>query len=200
MQAEARPAGPGLRERKKARTRAAIQSNALRLFREQGYEATTIEQIIDAAEVSETTFFRYFPAKEDLVLQDDFDPAIIGAVQEQPPELSPIRAMHHTFTALFAGMTPEQRAQQQDRVALCLGVPALRAAMLGQFSLTLQALAERLAARAGREREDFAARTVAGVVLGIIMAALAEMADHPDADLGTLIDAGFVHLEAGLTL
>ncbi|ABW13376.1 regulatory protein TetR [Parafrankia sp. EAN1pec] len=51
-------AAPGLRERKKARTRAAIQTHALRLFREQGYNATTVEQIIDAAEVSETTFFR----------------------------------------------------------------------------------------------------------------------------------------------
>ena len=54
----ASPARPGLRERKKAQTRAAIQAYALRLFREQGYDATTIEQIIDAADVSETTFFR----------------------------------------------------------------------------------------------------------------------------------------------
>ena len=43
--------GPGLRERKKAKTRATIQENALRLFREQGYDATTVEQIAEAAEV-----------------------------------------------------------------------------------------------------------------------------------------------------
>jgi hypothetical protein len=48
----------GLRERKKAKTRAAIQEHALRLFRIQGYEATTIEQIADAAEVSPSTVFR----------------------------------------------------------------------------------------------------------------------------------------------
>lgn len=53
----------GLRERKKAKTKAAIQQHALRLFRQQGYQATTVEQIAEAAEVSPSTFFRYFPPR-----------------------------------------------------------------------------------------------------------------------------------------
>jgi len=193
-------AGPGLREQKKARTRAAIQSNALRLFREQGYEATTIEQIIEAAAVSESTFFRYFPAKEDLVLRDVYDPVIMEAYQRQPSGMTPTAAMRATFATLFGGMTPQQRAEQQERVALCLSVPALRAAMLDQFSRSMQLLAGAIATRAQRSPRDFTVRTIAGAVIGIMIAVLAEMAENPDADLGELIDQGFVNLEAGLKL
>src|ERR1700748_138925 len=83
----------GLRERKKARTRATIRQEALRLFREQGYQATTVEQIAAAAEVSPSTFFRYFPTKGDVALQDDMDTRMIEALEQQPPELGSIAAM-----------------------------------------------------------------------------------------------------------
>jgi AcrR family transcriptional regulator len=73
----------GLRERKKAKTRASIREHALRLFREQGYGATTVEQIAEAAEVSPATFYRYFPTKEDVVLQDDMDVLALEALEQQ---------------------------------------------------------------------------------------------------------------------
>jgi DHA2 family multidrug resistance protein-like MFS transporter len=190
----------GLRERKKARTRATIQSHALQLFREQGYDATTIDQIIDAAEISETTFFRYFPTKEDVVLQDDYDPVIIDAYQKQPPELAPVPAMRAAFAAVFAGMTAEQKAEQRDRVALILAVPRLRAAMLNQFSQLMQFLADAMAERAGLRPDDFKVRTVAGAVVGATMAVLAAMNDDPGADLAELLDRALMHLESGLAL
>jgi AcrR family transcriptional regulator len=193
-------ARPGLRERKKARTRAAIQAHALRLFREHGYDATTIEQIIEAAEVSETTFFRYFPTKEDLVLSDDYDPLIIQAYQAQPADLGPVAAMRGAFTALFAAMSAEQQAEQRERVALVLSVPRLRAAMLDQYAKAMQLLAAAMAERAGRRPDDFAVRTVAGAVVGALMAVMAAMADDPDADLAALIDEAIAHLESGLSL
>src|SRR5260370_35192089 len=55
---------PGLRERKKARLRQQIVETALRLFRERGYENTRIDDIVHVLEVSQPTFFRYFPSKD----------------------------------------------------------------------------------------------------------------------------------------
>ncbi len=101
-----RPAG--LRERKKARTRAAIREHALRLFREQGYAATTVEQIAAAADVSPATFFRYFPTKEDVVLQDDFDIlTTLESLNAQPRDLSPIAAMPGAAASAYAAMTEQ---------------------------------------------------------------------------------------------
>ena len=82
-----------LRERKKARTRASLREHPLRLFREQGYQATTVEQIAAAAEVSPSTFFRYFPTKEDVVMQDDLDARLFAAFEHQPPEVGPVAAL-----------------------------------------------------------------------------------------------------------
>ena len=72
---------PGLRERKKQKTRWAIQEHALRLFAEQGYEATTVDQIAAAAEISPSTFFRYFPTKEDLVIEDEYDALLVEGLR-----------------------------------------------------------------------------------------------------------------------
>src|SRR5215467_13921994 len=98
------PPAQGLRERKKAKTRAAIQRHALRLFREQGYEETTVEQIAEAAEVSPSTFFRYFPTKEDVVLYDAFDPILFASLEQQPAALTPLQAMRNAIHTVYAAM------------------------------------------------------------------------------------------------
>jgi AcrR family transcriptional regulator len=138
---------PGLRERKKARTRAAIREHAFRLFREQGYDATTVEQIADAAEVSPSTFFRYFPTKEDVVLQDDMELLWVEAFQEQPPEMSPIAAMRAGLHAGFARMGEAEWAQMHEMTQLAMTVPAVRARMLAELARTTQVLAEAVAER-----------------------------------------------------
>ena len=85
----------GLRERKRMRTMAAIQQAAFRLFAEQGYDATTVEQIAAAAEVSPATFFRYFPAKES-VLFHDIDAQIqatLDSLAARPEDEPPFEAL-----------------------------------------------------------------------------------------------------------
>ena len=109
----------GLRERKKARTRAAIREHALRLFREQGYQATTVEQIAAAAEVSPSTFFRYFPTKEDVVLRDDMDTRMVEAFVRQPLDLSPIAAARAAMREAWSSFTQEDGNSQGGRRSRC---------------------------------------------------------------------------------
>jgi AcrR family transcriptional regulator len=188
---------PGLRERKKAKTRAAIQAHALRLFAEQGYHATTVEQIADAAEVSPSTFFRYFPTKEDVVLHDELDPKLIASLREQPAELGAIAALRRSMRETFASLSEAEAARELRRHELARSVPELRARMLDQFVGGLAMLSEALAERLGRSPDDIAVRTLAGAVVGVGMAAIVATDEHPE-DFQALFDACLAQLEAGL--
>jgi AcrR family transcriptional regulator len=189
---------PGLRERKKAKTRAAIRDHALRLIREQGYDATTVEQIADAAEVSPSTFFRYFPTKEDVVLQDDLDLLWINAYRDQPAELSPKAAMRAALHEAFANMSSEDMATLRQTMDLA-AIPAIRARMLDEFARTTQVLATAIAERSGRTPDDFAVQTAAGAVLGVAMAAWFTADDDIEA-FADRYERGLALLEAGLPL
>jgi AcrR family transcriptional regulator len=196
---DAAPGRPGLRERKKARTRAAIREHALRLFREQGYDATTVEQIAEAAEVSPSTFFRYFPTKEDVVLQDDMDLLWMDVFRAQPPDLGPIAAMRTAVRSAFANMAASEFDQLRETMDLTMAIPAVQARMMEEFARTTQRIAEAVAERSGKDASDFAVKALAGAVVGIAMAA---WFDHPgDLDgFGGRLERGLALLEAGLPL
>ena len=189
----------GLRERKKAKTRATIQHEALRLFREQGYEATTVEQIAEVVEISPSTFFRYFRAKEDLVLTDDYDPLIIEALGAQPTELGPVQAVRAALRAVFGGLGQEELADIRSRAELARGVPELRAAMFDQAAQTVRQVIDLATARAGRPAGDFAIYTMAGAILGVMGAAEVYWVEHPESNLATLLDEALAYLEPRLT-
>ena len=191
---------PGLRERKKARTRAAIQRHALRLFREQGYDTTSVSQIAEAAEVSESTFFRYFPTKEDVVLWDEYDPRIVEVFRAQPAELSPIAALRAAFREVLAQISEAEQADQRERMALMLSVPPLRAMLVDQIRGPMRLLAELVGERVGRRPDDPGVRVVAGAVLGVGLAVMFAWAEDPDADMVALVDDAMARLEAGLRL
>lgn len=189
----------GLRERKKAKTRAAIQHEALRLFKEQGYQETTVEEIADAAEVSPSTFFRYFPTKEAVVLTDDYDPLILEAIRTQPSELGPIAAVRAALRSLFTGLGTEELDDMRDRAELALAVPELRAATLDQFAQTIRQITVVVADRLGRTSDDFAVATLAGAILGVMISAEFHWVEHPGTDLVELIDDALRRLDSGLT-
>jgi len=194
----------GLRERKKARTRASIREHALRLFRAEGYQRTTVEKIAEAAEVSPSTFFRYFPTKEDVVLQDDMDVRLLEALERQPPELGAVAAVRAAARQMFASYTAADMEVLRETTALTLTVPEIRARALDEFARTIGAVAEALAKRAGRPADDLAVRTAAGAIIGVIMAITlpwegwSEGTDFEDSFGG--IDEALALLEAGLPL
>jgi len=197
------PANCGLRERKKARTRAAIREHALRLFRAQGYAATTVEQIAAAADVSPSTFFRYYPTKEDVVLQDDFDERMFEAFGRQPPSLPPVAAMRAAIREGLATLTPAEWDQLREMTTLGLSVPEVRARMIDEMARTMDRAAEELAKRVGRAPGDLAVRVWAGAVFGVMMAAMGRESyaeGRVDAAVFDRIDEALAMLESGLPL
>jgi AcrR family transcriptional regulator len=176
---------PGLRERKKAKTRAAIREAAMSLFEERGYDSTTVEQIAEAAEVSPSTFFRYFPTKEDVVLDDDWDAPMAAAVRSQPPEVPPAEALVAGMRAVVGTATPADWAAERRRQRLFYEVPELRARYLQQLTAAIDLFAGVLAERAGKSEPDLESRAIAGAFIGVAMAIMPQemgMIDPADLD------------------
>jgi AcrR family transcriptional regulator len=190
----------GLRERKKAKTRAAIQAAALHLFNRQGYDATTVDQIADLAEVSQATFFRYFPTKEDVVLHDRYDPLLIADLRAQPAELSPIAAVRRTLRSVLGTLPADELARERQRAMLIISVPELRARTLDQLASTLKPFTEAIAERVGRPVDDPAVRALTGAVMGVSMSAMLAASKDPNADYFELMDTALAQLEAGLPI
>ncbi|MEU9730300.1 helix-turn-helix domain-containing protein [Streptomyces sp. NPDC048002] len=106
---DASAAGPhGRREAHKAATRKALQGAAHRMFEERGYERTTVRDIAAAAGVTERTFFRYFPSKEDLVLDEVLDlvPVMGAGVLSRPADEDPYAAVLGACLELIAAGAP----------------------------------------------------------------------------------------------
>jgi len=189
-----------LRERKKAKTRLAIREHAMALFKDQGYDKTTVEQIAAAAEVSPSTFFRYFPSKEEVVLQDDYDALLIAAFHAQQVDVPPLRALRNAISEVFLSMPEGQQAQEAERIRLMTAVPELRARMLAQVSEMIQMLAEAVAERVGRQSDGFEVRTFAGALVGVALGIAAGSGDDPASDYLRQFDRALTLLQAGLPL
>ena len=165
-----------LRERKKLKTREAIRREAFRLFDENGYANTTVEQIADAAEVSPSTFFRYFPSKESVLLADDMDPIMLEALERQPRELSPMSAIRRAAEETFATMSEDQWEVERTRQRLIFSIPEIKSAMYDEYYRTIRIFTEALSRRLGRDRDDFELRAFAGALTGALMGVVTDQA------------------------
>ncbi|MEJ2864401.1 TetR family transcriptional regulator [Actinomycetospora flava] len=161
----------GLRERKKARTRAELQRHALRLFRDRGFAATTADDIAAAAEVSRSTFFRYFPTKEDVVLLDDVDPVFEEAFRAIPAGTPLLEAVSRSMRAGFASLDDEKRALEEVRMDLARTIPEIGAVLRERNTFGVEHVAAMIAQAVGRPADDEEVVVVAGVVSGARLAA-----------------------------
>ncbi|MGW3731632.1 TetR/AcrR family transcriptional regulator [Streptomyces sp. NPDC005148] len=197
---EAQPR-PGLRERKKLKTRMAIRRSTYRLVAEQGYDATTIEQIAEAAEVSPSTVFRYFATKEDIVLTDEYDPLMEAAIRNRPADEPPLRSMRFVVTETLATLLATEEEEVRRRTRLMVEVPAIRARLSEAMSDTAKMLDRVLADRSGRSADDLAVRVFVAAVLGALREVTLYWGEHgQEGDLIAMVNQALDTLEGGLTL
>ena len=178
---------PGLCERKKLATRRAIRRAALALFKSQGYAATTVEQIAQAADVAPTTVYRYFGTKEATVVSVSLTPALREGLGRMADALAsdgaPTVAEVSGLVALLAAEEEDWLESLAVRGELVASTPELEQALWAQSSAWTTTLAEQLPTEALSARVQ--ARALAGACLEGLLA-WRDRSAFPDAD--SLVD------------
>ena len=184
----------GLRELKKNKLRQAVQREAFRLFTEQGYPQTTVEQIAEAAEISTTTFYRYYSSKEDIVFTGDYDPAAgldISVFTDRPAD-EPLTSVIRSILRASLDPIRQDKSAIVARLRLVLNVPELREASARRQEEGLVAAAALVAARNGGEPASSENRFTAAVLQAGLMETMrywVSQDGEPDvAELVALID------------
>lgn len=179
---------PDWRQRKKTATRDRIRTCALGLFADQGYDATTVEQIAAAAGVSHMTVFRYFPTKEDIALSDSYDPLLIERLQQTPATMPLTERIR---TALIGGLRPVYETDRNALLSqnqLIISTPALRERLWADQLATQQLI---LGALHG-PNPDFPAKvTVAACLAAVTTAVITWAENNGTPELPDLIDQAF---------
>ncbi|MEV5121748.1 TetR family transcriptional regulator [Streptomyces decoyicus] len=191
----------GLRERKKIQTRQAIRRAAYRLFEEQGYEATPVDQIAAAADVSPSTVFRYFPTKEDIVLTDEYDSVLETGIRARPAGEPVVESVRRVSIEALRTMSAQERGELVQRVRLIREVPAIRGRTAERTAQDAVMLTAVLAERSGRPADDLELRVISAVILAALQEAMLHWGEgdrttDPEAPVHRAMDV----LARGLTL
>lgn len=166
----------------KAATRQRLQEEALRLFSERGFDDVTVDEVARAAGVSHMTFFRHFPTKESVVLDDPYDPLLGMAVRAQDQNLPPLERVRRGLIEAWQSLDEPDDDMTRRRIELAASNPSLRARVWENNLKTEQVIVEALTA-GGADHLD--AGIAAGAVLGAVTAALFHWAEQPgDSSLG----------------
>jgi AcrR family transcriptional regulator len=191
---------PGLRERKKRRTRQALTEAALRLFAERGFDATTVADIAAAADVAPRTFFSYFATKEDAVLGDSAEEFELAQQQltARPPGEPVLHAMRRLTLAVVDRMR-QQWDQELVRTQVITNTPAILARIRERWDAWEAILAAELAAELGAEPGDVEPYVAAAAVIGAFRAVVqVSILTQMRLDLPAVVNRAFDLLETEL--
>jgi AcrR family transcriptional regulator len=199
----------GLRERKKQQTRQAIHEAAMKLFAERGFDATTIADIAEAADISPRTFFSYFSAKEEVVFQK-FDMAIEDfdrALRTRPEGTTALEALRAWIVREAHKYTPSPENLRLE-LALRRESPAVAACELRHRQAYEQRLAAAVADDLGEPPEALRPRLVAAAAMAALTTAgdaadkLVEKDEEAAARMAanpmSMLDDALTFLDAGL--
>jgi mycofactocin system transcriptional regulator len=185
--AGARPsAGRG---RPVATSHADIERVAFDLFREHGFEGTTMEAIAHAAGVGKRTIFRYFPSKNDIPwgqfrrTLDDFRDVLLAV-----PDYVPVHVAVHRGVLAFNRFPPDAQPTHRERMRLILTTPELQAHSVHQYAEWRAVIADFVAQRLRLAPSDLLPQTVGRVSLALALAAYDAWLGDVDADLLPLLD------------
>jgi AcrR family transcriptional regulator len=183
---------PDWRQRKKTTTCDRIRASALRLFREQGYDATTVEQIAAAAGVSHMTFFRYFPTKEDVALSDSYDPLIASYIARTPAAWPLIQRIRVVLVQGLREVYDTGRDTLLAQNKLIVSTPALRERMWAGQIATQEVILRALEVDQHDPHASFQARvTVAACLAAAGTAVLTWVENDGTPELPDLIEQAF---------
>ena len=195
---ESKGFGAGRRGRPPGTSARALEEIALRLFAEQGFEDTTVDQISTQAGVSRRTFFRYFDSKSE-VLWSEFD-LEVSNLREELAALAPdvsimdgVRAAVLAVNHYSAADVPELRT----RMSLIGSTPELAAAAALHYDAWERAIIDFVAARSGQPSDSLYPLAVGRATLATCRAAYERWAARADADLVVYLDAALRALAAG---
>jgi AcrR family transcriptional regulator len=192
---------PGLRERKKQRTRETITRAAHELFAERGYHATTLPDIAEAADVSTRTIFAYFPSKEDILFSEFavLKEALARALAERPEGEEALETVRH-FILSSHGM---EKSELEEQLSRCVASDeTLRSHLRARLGQLEDLIAAAIAKDIGAPKDDLRPHVVAASLTAafIVLTERGDSSAKPQtpADVAAMIDPVITFLRGGL--
>ena len=189
----------GLRERKRTAAMYRIQSVALDLFEERGFEAVTVEEIAEVSEVSPSSVYRYFGTKEQLVLWDEFDPDLEEHLAESFTAPVPLDGVRTVLLGMLGSLGPADEQRIVRRLRLAFSTPELEQAAIAQTYTVAETIERLLAAQLDRSVTDLEVQVFAHAFVGGLLGMFHHWqgTDYA-APLGQIIERTFEIFAEGL--